>query len=432
MKALVMTLDPNALADHYAQLLIRIGVNLQPGQSLRIGGELAHADFIRRVAAQAYRAGARYVHVDWNDAPLARARLLHSTPDALDFLPAYEVARHQQMVDERWPRLALVGPEFPDLLNDVDPAAIRRTSDARMKALRFYLQAQMAHQIQWCVAAVPTPAWAQKVLPDLTPDQAIDRLWSVILQTVRANQPDPVAAWQAHTRTLQGITRFMARQGVRSLHFFDPTPGPDGQPSTDLQLGLTDSPVWVGASSHTPEGVEFLPNMPTEEIFCAPHNARTEGYVRTSRPCFPFEQRVEDAYFRFADGEVVEFHAAVGQEVLKQFFDIRGARRLGEVALVDVRSPVHQSGLTFFETLFDENAACHIAFGEAYPECIEGGNERSEEELAKLGINLADTHVDMMIGTPTMNVTGRCLDGRELPLMVKGQFTTEVMEGLPA
>jgi aminopeptidase len=416
-------IEQDARIEHYAELLIRIGVNLQPGQSLRVGGELAHADFIRTVTAAAYRAGARYVHVDWTDTPLARNRLLYSQLESLDFVPEYEVQRHRQMVDEHWARLALVGPEFPDLLQDVEPATMRRVSEARVQALRFYMQAQMAHQLQWCVAAVPTPAWAQKVFPDLPPAEAVDRLWAVILQTVRTDQPDPVAAWRQHDETLQGITRFLAQQQVRSLHFFDPTPGPDGKPATDLHMGLTDYPVWVAASSVTGQGVRFLPNMPTEEVFCAPHNARTEGYVRTSRPCFPFERRVEGAFFRFADGEVVEFRAEVGQEVLEQFFAIRGARRLGEVALVDVRSPIYQSGLTFFETLFDENAACHIAFGEAYPECIEGGNDRSEDELIELGVNQADTHVDMMIGTPTMNVTGRRLDGSEVPIMVAGQFT---------
>lgn len=407
---------------HYAELLIRTGVNLQPGQSLRLGAELAHADFVRIVAAAAYQAGARYVHVDWNDTPLQRARFQYSQPGDLDFFPEYEVQRHRQMVDERWARLALVGPEFPDLLSDVDPGAMRRVSQVRIQKLRFYMQAQMANQLQWCVAAVPTPAWAQKVFPHLGAVEAVARLWDVILHTVRADLPDPVAAWRRHDEQLQRVTQFLAHHQVQSLHFFDPTPGPDGKPASDLHVGLTDHSLWLAASSLTPEGIRFLPNMPTEEVFSAPHNQRTTGYVRTSRPCFPLERRVEGAYFRFEAGEIVAYDAEVGRDVLEQFFAIRGARRLGEIALVDVRSPVHQSGLVFFETLFDENAACHMAFGEAYPECIAGGTERSEEEMAALGFNYADTHLDVMIGTPTMNLTGYTYDDQDVLIMRAGRF----------
>jgi aminopeptidase len=171
--------------------------------------------------------------------------------------------------------------------------------------------------------------------------------------------------------------------------------------------------------------------MPTEEVFSTPHNQRTDGWVRTSRPCFPFERRVEDAYFRFEKGELVEFHATTGQDALEQFFQIRGARRLGEVSLVDVRSPIYQHGLIFYETLFDENAACHIAFGEAYPEGVENGAARSEGELANLGVNSADTHVDFMIGTPTMHVTGKRLDGSSVQMMQDGRFTREVLDEMP-
>jgi aminopeptidase len=299
----------------------------------------------------------------------------------------------------------------------------------RAQKLKFYMQAQMAHHSQWCVAAVPTAAWAQKVFPNAPVDQAIANLWQVILATVRADQPDPVTAWQHHDETLRRVTRFMAHHAVRELHFFDPIPGPDGKPATDLQVGLTDWPVWAAASAVTPTGVRFLPNMPTEEVFSTPHNQRTTGWVRTSRPCFPFDQRVEDAWFRFEQGEVVEFHARIGQAALEQFFQIRGARRLGEVSLVDVASPIYQSGLLFYETLFDENAACHIAFGEAYPEGVEHGAQRSEEELTNMGVNFADTHVDFMIGTPTMNVTGRSQDGRTLAIMETGKFTPAVLAG---
>ncbi len=412
--------------ERYAELIIRSGVNLQPGQSLRIGTELEHADFVRLVVAAAYKAGARYVHIDWHDAPTAKQRLLYSQPDYLAFLPDYEIARHQEMVQDGWARLALTGDAYPDIYDEVEPTRMRTIAQTRAQKLKFYSQAQMANHIAWCVAGVPTRAWAQKVFPNLAPAAAQRQLWQMILRVCRVDQPDPVAAWQQHDRRLKQVVDFMARHQVRALRFLDRQPGPDGQPNTDLTVGLTAAPRWIGGGAETTQGIPFLPNMPTEETFTTPHNGRTEGWVRTSKPTFPFERKVENAYIRFVGGEVVAYHAETGQDVLDQFFAIPGARRLGEVALVDMRSPITQANLTFFDILFDENAVSHIAFGEAYPEGMIGSETMSEEELATHGINAADTHVDFMIGTPTMTLTGQCADGRTITLMVDGQFTEAV------
>lgn len=221
----------------------------------------------------------------------------------------------------------------------------------------------------------------------------------------------------------------MAANQVRTIRYFDPVPGPNGKPVSDLTIGLTDKPAWVGAAAYRPDGVQFLPNMPTEEVFTTPHSQRTEGYIRTSKPGFPFDREVRDAYFRFAEGEIVEFHAAKGEEVLAQFFEIDGARRLGEASLVDARSPINQSGLIFYETLFDENAVSHIAFGRAYPDGVEGGAQMSREALIAAGVNQSDTHVDFMVGTDTMQVIGLCADGREVTIMENGRFTDTVMKG---
>lgn len=411
----------------YAHLLIAIGINLQPGQSVRVSGELEHRDFVRAVVAEAYKAGARYVLVQWVDTPSTKARLVHSLPDHLDYVPDYVVTQHQQMVDESWARLSLVGSEFPDLLEDVDPTLIRRASMAHADKIKFYRQAVMNNELQWCVAGVPTLAWAQKVFPALPAQAAVDRLWQVVLQTCRIDQDDPVAAWQRHDQNLKQVVDFMAEKQVRTIRYLDPTPGPDGEPATDLTVGLTDHPAWVGAAAHRPDGIQFLPNMPTEEVFTTPHSARTEGWVRTSKPGFPFDREVGDAYFSFEAGEVVEFRAEAGQDVLEEFFAIPGAKRLGEMSLVDARSPINQSGLIFYETLFDENAVSHIAFGKAYPDGVEGGAQMAEEELTALGVNQSDTHVDFMVGTDTMRVLGLCADGREVVIMENGQFTRDVL-----
>lgn len=423
-----MTPDFTQQLAAYAELLIQNGVNLQPGQALRIGAELEHADLVRLVAAAAYRAGARYVHVDWTDSPTAKQRLLHSEPEYLTFLPGYEIARHQEMVDDTWARLALTGDAYPDLFDDVDPLRLRKIGQVRAQKLRFYSQAQMANHLPWCVAGVPTRAWAQKVFPQLAPADAHAQLWQTVLRTCRLDQPDPVAAWWQQERLLKGIIAFLAHHQVRAVRFVDSLSGPDGNPRTDLIVGLTDAPQWMGGGATTTKGIPFFPNMPTEEVFTTPHNGRTTGWVRTSKPTFPLERKVENAYFRFDAGEVIEYRAETGQDVLEQFFAIPGARRLGEVALVDVRSPVNQVNTTFYDILFDENAVCHIAFGEAYPEGMIGAAGMNEEELAAHGVNVADTHVDFMIGTPTMNLYGQCADGRTLTLMVDGQFTDEVLQ----
>ncbi len=420
-----MTLPDSAVLQQYAALLVRTGVNLQKGQSLVIRSELAHAELVRLLVAEAYALGADYVHIDWVDTLTQRAMLLNTDVEQWK-LPQFEVQRHQQMVDERWARLALVGPEAPFAFDDVPPERTRTVAVTRSRAVRFYMEAVMANQMQWCVAAVPTAAWAERVYPNLPPQEAMAALWHDILHFVRADQPDPLAAWAEINGTLKNAADYMQRERVRTVHLFDPTPGPDGKPSTDLRIGLTDRPLWVGGSAATPAGVVFQPNMPTEEIFCTPHNGRTEGYVRTSRPSYPMQREVDGAYFRFENGEVVEFHAAAGEDVLAQFFTINGARRLGEIALVDGGSPIFQSGRVYYEILFDENAACHMAFGEAYPECVEGGGTMSRDQLTALGVNEAETHVDFKVGTPTMDVWGLTEDDRRIPIMRGGRFTAEV------
>ncbi len=410
---------------NYAALLLNTGINLQPNQSLVIRAELAHAELVRLLVAEAYTLGAAYVHVDWVDSLAQRAMLLNADLEQWK-LPDYEIQRHRQMVDEQWARLALVGPEFPYAYDDVPPERTRTVAVKRSRAVKFYTEAVMANQQQWCVAAVPTPAWAQRVYPDLAADEAVAALWQDILRFVRADQADPVAAWDELNRMLKGAADYLRGERVRAVHLFDPTLGPDGKASTDLMIGLTDRPLWIGGAAATPAGVAFQPNMPTEEIFCTPHNQRTQGYVRTSRPSYPMQNEVDGAYFRFEQGEVVEFHANSGEEVLTQFFTIDGAKRLGEIALVDSRSPIFQSGRVYYEILFDENAACHFAFGEAYPECVEGGGAMSREELAVLGVNQAETHVDFMVGTPTMEVAGITEDGRRIAIMRAGRFVDEV------
>ncbi len=418
---------PDAFLEGYARLLVHGGVRLQPGQALQITAEIAHRDFVRRLVAEAYDTGARYVRLRWLDPLSVKARFRHIRPEYLDFVPGYEEAGQREILDEGWAILRLTGEEYPGALEDVDPALMRREQAAWSARHKFYKEAVMNNAVAWCVAAVPTPGWARRVFPDLEAEPALRRLWSLVLGVCRADRPDPLQAWAEHDAALKRAAAFMDRHRVRVIRYLDEAPGPDGRPSSDLTVGLTDRPAWAGGSSVSARGLSFYANIPTEELFSTPHNRRTRGWVRTSRPAFPFEREVSGAWFRFEEGELVEWRAEKGREVLDELFRLAGARRLGELSLVDVRSPVHRAGVTFHETLFDENAACHIAFGQAYPEGVQGGEALSRPELNALGVNESDAHEDFMIGTPTMRVIGTGADGRELPIMENGRFVEAVL-----
>ncbi len=422
-----MSMDDDARQPAYARLIIRGGVNLQPGQSLLIRAELGHREFVRRLVAEAYGAGARYVELRWSDPLSSRERFKRIDPRYLDFVPGFEEAWRREVLEDGWASVRLTGEEYPGALEDVDPGLMRRQQAAWNSRLKFYQEGVMKNEIAWCVAAVPTVPWARKLFPDMEAEPAYRRLWELVLRICRADRTDPLQAWAEHVASLKRVAAFMDRHQVRSIRYLDERPGPDGRPSTDLTVGLTDRPAWNGGSSTSRRGLSFLANIPTEEVFSTPHNRRARGWARTSRPAFPFDREVSEAWFRFEDGELVEWRAARGQEVLDELFQMRGARRLGELALVDVRSPIHQAGVVFHETLFDENAACHIAFGRAYPEGVRGGGALGREELEGLGVNESDAHEDFMIGTPTMRVLGARADGGEVLIMRDGMFTDEAL-----
>ena len=417
-----MTKSLEGLRQLYAHLLIKIGVNLQPGQGLSLACEPIHRVFAHEIVVAAYQAGAKHVDINWIDTVISKARFQHASAAAQSFFPQFEVAKRRQFVDEKWATLRISGEEFPDIFANVDPTIMRRAQELRFKNTAFFANAQMADAFQWCVCAAPTPNWAQKLFPDLPQDQAVDRLWHTILQSVRVGETDPVAAWQAHDRRLIGIANVLMARRVRELHFVDTVLAEDNLPRTDLKVGLVESPIWVAASAVTPEGIRFLPNMPTEEVFTTPHRLRTNGHVRLSKPAIIGGREVRNAYFEFVDGVVVAHRASHGQQVLDEMLAINGARRLGEVALVDVRSPINQTGILFYDGLFDENAVCHIAFGKAYPTALQNGTSMSAEALESAGANNSDTHEDVMIGTDTMNVAGTCADGTAIDVMRDGKF----------
>lgn len=419
-------IDLKHLQRAYAELTVRFGINVQPKQCVLISAELVARDFVELLSDACYTAGAKYVHIQWIDPKTLRSRMLHIADEDVEYFPEFEVQRFEQHARERWARIAVTGEEFPDILDDVDSQRMSRAQSARAQQVRTYIDAQMSNYMQWSVVAFPTRNWACKVFPDLDPADALQRLWRLVLQMVRADRPDPLQEWSEHEARLKKICAYMAQNAVRTIRYIDPTPAADGKPSTDLTVGLNDAPIWMAGSSHTPEGVSFMPNMPTEEAFCSPHRLKADGWVRTSKPFFPLAREVRDAYFRFEAGECVEAHAEHGDDALQSFLKIPGTRRLGEVSMVDVRSPVNQTGLVFYETLFDENACCHVAFGRAYTECAAGATTMSPEQREAIGLNESNAHEDFMIGTPTMNVYGIRADGSVVPVMNAGMFVDEI------
>lgn len=411
----------------YADLIIRQGVNLQPGQSLAIKAEIGNREFATQLAGTAYAAGARYVEIDWIDPLLQKARLENSQTEHLDFLPDAFVSQAEERLQDGWASISVVGKEFPHLLDGNHAEGLRRVQTAMYQKLEVWRSAVMRNRVAWSVCAAPTPAWAAQVFPHLAADAALDALWQAILAAAHVAPDGSGHGWPAHIRQLERVAGYLNHRPIDSLHFYDPAPGPDGKPSTDLTLGLTASPFWVSGASPTTGGTIFSPNIPTEEAFVTPSRHRAEGWTRSSKPFFPFEQEVTGAWFRFADGQVVEYGAEKGQSLLDQFFGVEGARRLGEVALVDAGSPIFQSGLLFYNTLFDENAAIHLAFGRGYAIGIREGGEMQPEALDALGLNHCALHLDTMIGSETMDVTARYADGSQAAIMRGGRYTPQVL-----
>jgi aminopeptidase len=414
-----------ALQRRYADLIVRVGLNLQPGQSVLLTSEIVHRNFVVLLVEACYKAGALLVDVRWREPLTSRARLEHAGLASLDAHPSWEAARYRALADERWAAVWLTGEEIPGALDAIDPARISRTQIALGRVNGPFSESRSANKNQWTIAAVPTAAWAARVFPEHDAADGVAALWRMIFQLTRADQPDPIAAWQSHIGRLQAVGAYLMRQQIRALRFYDPMPARDGRASSDLTVGLTPTSFWETAAFKTPEGLQFVANIPSEEIFTTPHRMRAQGWVRTSRPIYPLNREVLGAYFRFEEGECVEASAESGDDALHAFLEIPGTRRLGEVALVDTRSPLTQTSRVFFDDLYDENAACHIAFGEGLAMCVSGIEAMDKPARVAYGLNDCDMHEDFMIGTPTMNVFGVRADGETVDVIRDGRFVSE-------
>lgn len=409
-----MTPDFERALDAYAELIVKIGLNLRAGQRLLIRAPLEAAPLVRRVAIHAYDNGSRLVEAVWSDPDLLLARFNHAPAESFTEVSAWPIRAGLEYAENGHAFLSVGGVD-PDLLRGVPAehvATVRRAEGQAGLPLSRLISADAVNR---CVVGYATQAWAARVFPGLPPGEQQQRLWQAIFHTVRLDAPDPLAAWQAHVDALAARTALLNEKQYDALHFTGP--------GTDLTVGLPANHHWIGGAAPTGIGISNVANVPTEEVFTAPHRRRVEGTVRATMPLSLSGNLVENFSLTFKEGRVVDLRAEKGEALLRSQMEVdEGAARLGEVALVPHNSPIAQSGILFYNTLYDENAASHIALGRAYRNCIDGCEGLEDEDFAALGGNSSATHLDFMIGSGEIDVDGLTGGGVAEPLMRQGEW----------
>lgn len=398
----------------YAELLVKVGVNVQPGQQLVLRASTANLPLVREITRIAYEVGSPNVDVLLSDDIVGRMKFEYGQPGTYGVFSegrALAMLHHGEIGSA----MLFVADADPELYAGINPAHIQEYGRAWSNRVRAFSELQMADQIPWSIGAAPSAPWAKKVFPDLPEDEAIAALWDKIFAATRIFEDDPVAAWRAHNALLAEKRNALNEKNYYALHLTGP--------GTDLTVGLADGHRWDGGASVTPAGNEFVANMPTEEVYTAPHARRVDGTVRATMPLARNGVLIDDFELTFKDGAVVDYRAGQGQETLQHVIETdEGSRRLGEIALVPASSPIAQTGVLFYETLFDENASVHIALGKAYATNLHGGPEMSAEERAERGLNDSLEHVDFMIGSTELNIDGVTQDGEREPVMRNGEW----------
>lgn len=399
----------------YADLIVKYGVNLQKGQTLLLSSTVESAPFARECVRAAYEAGCREVEMRWLDDFCARERYLHAESGVFDIVRSWKADQLNTLAIEDAAFL-FIDSSDPEAMSGVDPDRILRASRASGEALKPFRERETSDVIQWCIAAYPGAAWAKKVFPDISEADAIGRLLDAILATARVTRGnDPLSAWSVHNSALHSRVTKLNAYNFKYLRYKNSL-------GTDLTVELPEGHYWDGGRSRSAKSIEFNANMPTEEVFTAPKKDGVNGIVYAAKPLVINGDIAEGFSFTFENGKIVKIEAERGKALLETSIATdEGASYLGEVALVPYDSPISRSGILFYNTLFDENAACHLAFGDSYP-CIKGGSDMSKEDRAAHGLNESIVHVDFMIGTPDLCITGVTHDNKEIPVFIDGNF----------
>ncbi|WP_047983850.1 aminopeptidase [Ornithinibacillus californiensis] len=406
------------IQEKYAELALRTGVNLQKGQALMINAPLEGLDFTKLVVRKAYELGAKDVHINWVDDELTLLKYENAPEEVIAEYPEWKVKLHDTFAEDGAAVLNIRSTN-PDLLKDIDPTRVAKANKAAALAMKNFRKYTMNDKITWTIISIPTGDWAQKIFPDKSREDAIASLWDAIVKIVRVDQEDPIAAWDAHNETLKTAREILNVKNYKKLVFT--------APGTNLEMELPEGHIWKGGSAVSEKGITFNPNMPTEEVFSMPHKYGVNGTISSTKPLNYGGSLIDNFTLTFKDGKVVDFKAEQGEDTLKHLLETdEGATRLGEIALVPHESPVSQSGLLFYNTLFDENASCHVALGKAYPTNIKDGSGMTEEELDKHGVNDSLTHVDFMFGSEQLDIDGVKADGTTEAVFRNGTWALDI------
>ena len=397
----------------YARLIVRSGINVQKGQEVLVYADLDQPEFVQMVVEEAYKAKASKVIVEWNYAPLEKIHVRHQNVKTLGAVEKWQLERQEHFCQAMPARIHLVS-EDPDGLKGMNMEKVAKSRQLRYPILKPYLDRREGAQ-QWCIAAVPGVAWAKKVFPGMRASAAVEKLWEAILDASRVDE-DPVAAWEKHNADLASRCEYLNSLGIQKLHY-------TAENGTDFTVGMIPEAQFCGGGEVSRRGIFFNPNIPTEECFISPMKGQAEGIVYATKPLSYQGQLIEDFSIRFEGGRAVEVKAAKGEELLKSMIAMdEGAAYLGECALVPQSSPIAQSGILFYNTLFDENAACHLALGMGFADTIRDHHNKTLEECRALGINDSMIHEDFMIGCDSMNIDALCADGRTVPVFRGGNW----------
>ena len=403
----------NKTITEYAKLVVKIGVNLQEGQGLEISCPIEKKDFALALTEAGYLAGASIVRVRWSDEDFDKLNYTYAKTEVLTQIPKWLIDSKNELVEKNFCYIA-VSADNPEAFKDVDSTKLFEVAKAKCKALKKYSDSIMSNAIRWCIVSVPTKEWAKKVFPSSADPEK--ELSNQIEKTMRLDAYSPIEAWKEHIETLNKRADFLNKQRFSYLLFKNAI-------GTDLRVGLSQNHVWLCAEEKAKDGFKFVANMPTEEIFTAPHKDRVDGVLKSAMPLCVNGQIIDNFTIEFKKGKIVSFSAEKGYEALKRLIETdNGTRRLGEVALIGKNSPIAKSNVLFYNTLFDENASCHLAIGKAYPTTILGGDKLTIAELKKLGENDSTEHEDFMIGTPDLSVIGVKENGEKIQLFADGEW----------